>query len=342
MFASAGSADAGVAARAAAAPRHSFTDRVAALGRPLTRRQGLLVIAGALAVAAVSLALPSTPTYDPWSWIAWGREIGHLALDTHSGPSWKPLPVVFTTVFGFFGSAAPDLWLMVARTGGLLALAMVFRLAVRLTDRRTALLAGLFAAFALLTSLEFVRGAAMGNSEGILVALVLLAIERHLDAHRRHTFVLLFLAALLRPEIWPFLFLYGLWLVREERAAWKLVLGLFALLPLFWLGPEYWGSGQLFRAASRAANPNANSPAFAAHPAIAVLDNLRPVLFTPAKVGAVFAFGLGLVTAARQRRMNVWLWLSLAAAIWIAMVAGLTQFAHFSGNQRYLMVATAV
>jgi hypothetical protein len=40
--------------------------------------------------------------------------------------------------------------------------------------------------------------------------------------------------------------------------------------------------------------------------------------------------------------MNVWLWLSLAAAIWIAMVAGLTQFAHFSGNQRYLMVATAV
>jgi len=46
----------------------------------------------------------------------WGREIGQLDLVTTGGPSWKPLPVVFTTVFSFFGSdLAPYLWLWLAR-----------------------------------------------------------------------------------------------------------------------------------------------------------------------------------------------------------------------------------
>ena len=38
------------------------------------------------------------------------------------GPSWKPLPFVFTTVWGLFGSAAPTLWVITARAGGLLGL----------------------------------------------------------------------------------------------------------------------------------------------------------------------------------------------------------------------------
>lgn len=319
----------------------AFSERVAALARPATRRDVAFVLVGVLVVAALTLALPSTPTYDPWSWIVWGREIVHGSLDTHSGPSWKPLPVLFTTVFGLAGDAAPDLWLLVARAGGLLALVMVFRLAVRLTDRRGALVAGLFAVFALTTSTEFVRGCALGNSEGLLVAFVLFAIERHVDGHPRQSFALLYGAALLRPETWPFLGLYGLWLLRRDRTTWKLVVGLGLLLPVLWFGPELWGSGDLFRAGSRASNPNPNSPAFAKHPALQVLENARPVLFTPAKIGAILALLLGLVTAARTRRMNVWLWIALAAAVWTALVAGMTQ-AGFSGNQRYLQVATAV
>ena len=51
------------------------------------------VIAGCLALAALSLLLPSEPSYDPWAWIVWGREIAFLELDTTGGPSWKPLPV---------------------------------------------------------------------------------------------------------------------------------------------------------------------------------------------------------------------------------------------------------
>ena len=61
--------------------------------------------------------LPATLAYDPWAWLVWGREIGHLDLDTTGGPSWKPLPVVITTPLAVLGDLAPTLWLVVARTG---------------------------------------------------------------------------------------------------------------------------------------------------------------------------------------------------------------------------------
>ena len=63
----------------------------------------LPVLIGCLAVAALSLVFPSTPTYDPWAWIMCGREILQLDLVTTGGPSWKPLPVLFTTPFAIFG-----------------------------------------------------------------------------------------------------------------------------------------------------------------------------------------------------------------------------------------------
>jgi hypothetical protein len=88
---------------------------------------------GALTIAALSLLLPSTPSYDPWAWLVWGREILHGSLHTPGGPTWKPLPVVFTTVFALFGSAQPNLWLVVARAGAVLAALMTFKLAARLT-----------------------------------------------------------------------------------------------------------------------------------------------------------------------------------------------------------------
>src|SRR5215208_476159 len=83
------------------------------------------IIAGCLAVAALSLLLPSTPTYDPWAWVLWGREIVHVDLVTEGGPSWKPFPILFTAPFSLFGQdIAPYLWLWVARAGGLFACVM--------------------------------------------------------------------------------------------------------------------------------------------------------------------------------------------------------------------------
>ena len=95
------------------------------------------IIAGCLAVASVTLLLPSTPTYDPWAWILWGREILHLDLVTEGGPSWKPFPIVFTTPFAVFGqNIAPYLWIWLARAGGLFGCVMAYRTAHRLIGGR--------------------------------------------------------------------------------------------------------------------------------------------------------------------------------------------------------------
>ena len=81
----------------------------------------------ALVIAALSLLIPSTPSYDPWAWLVWGKEIIHLDLHTTGGPTWKPLPMLFTTVFAVFGRAQPDLWLVVGRAGAIAAVVMVFK-----------------------------------------------------------------------------------------------------------------------------------------------------------------------------------------------------------------------
>jgi hypothetical protein len=300
------------------------------------------VLIGCLVLAALSLLFPTTPTYDPWAWIMWGREIAQLDLVTEGGPSWKPLPVLFTTPFSLLGAdVAPYLWVWIARAGGLLALAMSFRLARRLTGGGIAgIVAGAFATVFLATTYEYVRDAALGNSEALLAGLGLWAFERHLDGRRDHALYLGFAAALLRPEVWPFLGLYGLWLwFREPRL--RLRMGvLAALIPVLWFGPELWGSGNALRASDRANNPNPGSAAFAAHPGLEVIER-----FHHRTVVALEAAGaLGLLVAAvawfRRRRQGAALFLGGLGVGWLALVSAMTE-GGYAGNQRYLIVTTA-
>ena len=293
-----------------------------------------LLLLGCLVLAALTLLLPSNPTYDPWAWIIWGREIAHLDLVTTSGPSWKPLPVLFTTVFSFAGDdPAPDLWLVIARTGGFLAVAMAYRLGARLGGWP----AGLIAAAGLLFADGYVRSFWRGNSEGILVALCLWAVERHLDGRRADAFLLGLGAALLRPEVWPFFGLYGLWLAWvEPRRRW-LVLGGFAVNGVLWFAPEYWGSGDWLRAANRAHQPNPDSPAFADRPFLEVFRLSSGILAPPVLLGAL----LSLIKPLRARRWDVRCSL-FAAAAFLMIVVGLMTEAGFAGNLRYVALPAAL
>jgi hypothetical protein len=292
-------------------------------------RSGARMLVGAcVALAALSLLLPSAPTYDPWSWIIWGREIAHLDLNTVEGPSWKPLPVMFTTVFSLFGSAAPDLWLVVARAGALAAIVLLFRVARRLGG---GIVGGVAAAAALAIAPWWIRNAALGNSEGLIVAFVLGAIDRHLAGDRRAAFLLMAGAALLRPEAWPFLGLYGLWLLWSRGLPWRLVVGTGAGVLALWLLPELWGSGDLLRAAHRAKDVNPGAPTFADNPAAEVLNRAGQMLTAPLLAG--LAAGAVMLAARRDRALAL---LAGGAIAWLALVAYMTQDG-FSGNQRYLI-----
>ena len=295
------------------------------------------VLVGCVVLAAVSLLLPGRPTYDPLAWLIWGREIAHGTLSTAGGPSWKPLPVVFTTPFSLAGdAAAPDLWLIVARAGGLLGVVMGYRLGARLAGP----VAGIIAALGIFCSEGFVFHAWRGNSEGLLVGLSLWAVERHLDGRRASAFVLGFAAALLRPEVWPFWGLYGVWLfVREPRRR-VLVAACFAAVPLAWLGPEYLGSGDFLRAANRALEPNLDSPAYASFPALEVLRQSLALLPAVIAAGAIAAFAAA-VRRRRDEHDHVVLVLAAMAGALLLAVAVMTQIG-FSGNLRYVLLPIAL
>ncbi len=338
--------------------RTELQSRIRAV-RPAARGTAALysaLAAGAIAFAALSLLLPSTPSYDPWAWLIWGREIVHVSLHTVGGPSWKPLPVLFTTVFAAFGRAAPDLWLVLARAGALMAAASAFLVAFRLTRRVTrgspafALLAGAIATASLINSRGFISDNALGYSEGLAVALVLIAVERHLDGARRQAFVVGFFAALDRPEVWLVWVPYGAFLFWKDAGARKLVPALFALIPALWFLPELWGSGHLLRGVTRAQHPRANSPAFSNCPFCTEFGQhgWRTVwsrVKLPALAAAVAA-GVGLVwgqgAPRSERRAMVALLALVAAGFGSWIVIALETQAGFSGNDRYLALGAAL
>jgi len=288
-------------------------------------------------LAAASLLLPSTPTYDPWAWIIWGREVLALDLSTVGGPSWKPLPVLFTTAFAPAGDAAPALWLVVARAGGLLSLLLAFLLARRLAGP----IAGVVALFALVLSLDFGRTVWLGNSEGLLVAALLGAVLLALDDRHREGFGATAAAALLRPEVWPFAAIYGLWLLWRRPELRRLTVAAGAVVVALWLLPELWGSGSLLRAAERAQEPNLDSPAFAADPALAVLRRAEPVLAEPFRLAALAGVAAALGTWLRRRGERPTLAIAAGAVAWLGLVAWMTE-RGFSGNPRYLIAPAAL
>jgi hypothetical protein len=353
-----------------AAPRRFPAE---SLTRQLTGARLYLWLAGAaLVIGALSLLIPSTPSYDPWAWLVWGREIVHLKLHTTGGPSWKPLPVVFTTLFAPFGKAAPDLWLVVARAGAVMAAAMVFRLSWRLTRQigdtlvehgpsgravlaGSALLAGVIAAVSLIFSGGYISDNALGYSEGLLTAVVLISFDLHLDGKYRAAFAVSFAAALDRPEVWLFWGPYGLWLFWRDPGARKLVIGLFALIPVLWFLPEYWGSGHFLRGVNRAQHPRSNSPAFATCPFCSELvDHAWPTVLLRVSIAAApagGAAGFSLVRGRRAgaRRRETRRERALAAVVvsgvlglaWWVVIGIMTQ-AGFSGNNRYLVLGAAL
>lgn len=301
------------------------------------------VVLGCFVLAALSLLLPARSLhFDSWAWVLWGRQIPLLELDTLGGPSWKPFPIFFTTIFAPFSKIDDGipgmLWLIVARAGGFLSIAMAYRLAARLAgpERWVAVLAGLAAALVLIVTPRWGLLIAQGYTEPLAAGLLLWGIERHLDGHRDHAFVLGLLVALNRPEFWPFLGAYAVYLWLKEPRLRALVAGGLVLLPAAWLIPEWIGSGDPFSAGKQARSEPGWSLSRADTPWLAALLRSSGLMLHPLKLCALFGLGWGIYK--RDWRIVA---LGASVAFWLVLVAIMTE-GGFSGNPRYFLLAVGV
>ena len=287
-----------------------------------------------LALAAASLVLPSAPTYDPWAWLVFGREIvvPGPGFSTIASTGWKPLAVLFTAPLALTGSAAPSLWLVVVRFAGLAALALAFRLGARAGGA----IAGAVASVALLATTDWLRYMSAGNVEPLVVALMLGAIELHLGGRRDAAFLLGALAGLARPEVWPLVGAYALYVAVIDRRWWPLALGVPGMFAL-WIVPDWLGSGDLlhtFHLARISAEPV--SLQGTGDPALELLRGTGPIAPAPVWIGALCGLAFGWRT--RDRTVGA---LAFVAAAW----AGFTVVATALGYPavpRYLVVPVAI
>jgi hypothetical protein len=258
----------------------------------------------------------------------------HLDLETSAGPAWKPLPVAISSVLAVVGAAAPTGWLLVARFAALGAVALGFALARRLAGG--SIPAGLAAASGVLLCTGFVPHAAVGNSEGMGVALALAAVACALDGRARMALLVGFALALLRPESWPVLALYAVALGRRGAHR-RLILALGLSLPVLWFVPDLLASGDLLRSFGRAQVPNPGAPALAERPALASISRATAVPLPPLLLGAL-ALGVRAVRAPADRPALV---PGAAGTAWIAIVAAMSE-AGFSGEERYALPGAAL
>jgi hypothetical protein len=308
-----------------------------------------IAVATAIALAAVSLALPYFPVYDPWAWLVWGRELAHGGLETASGPSWKPLPVLIDAPLSLLGGAAPKAWLLVARAGWLCAPLLAGLLTARLAGEEAGRWrwagAALAAGSVALTADSFtppLRQFTGGLSEPLLVALVLGAIWAALDERRELALGLGTAAALLRPEVWPFLALYGL-SVRGHHPRLRLAtIAVAVLIPLAWFVPDIIGAGTPLQGGE-----TARAGGIEPLDGLAVLGRALAAPLAACWIGVILLVGQGAFVNQRFAKApdagpdRILAILLAGALAWILLVAAMA-IAGFAGLPRFLAPATAI
>jgi hypothetical protein len=303
------------------------------------RKPGVLP-AAAIAVVAVAIAwvllTRTRPTYDAFGWLVWGREVLHWNLNTDGAPSWKPLTFLFTFPYALFG-ANPQMWLWII-TSSTAALAGAL-LAGRLAFRLTGPVVGPGRAWAPYAAAVFAAGAALGingyaelvliaNSDPMIMALCLGAVECHLAGERRYAFALLVLASLGRPEAWVFAGLYALWIWREQREQRLLAVAGVALIPVAWFIVPALTSHSWFSPGDLAlGSPNV----IHGTKLTGVLDRLGGLYPLPVKIAIGCALAIAVV-----RRERVWLALAAAAGLWVAIEIAFA-YHGWSAVPRYLL-----
>jgi hypothetical protein len=309
-------------------------------------------VAVCIAAAVISwAALPTVPSYDPFSWLVWGREVvdPHLPFFVGGGPSWKPLPFCFTVIYALFGGAAPALWVLTARVGALLGWVAAWRLGIRLRPGAWGWVAGAIAVGGLLTTQDYGYYFMRGASEPGLVACTLWAADRLLARRWGAAFWLMLVGSLIRPEWWPYTILLAGWLAIRGGPGWRsargraLLLGALLLIPLGWFGPPWLGGNDPLLAARNASLYNGH---LGRDPLRAILgraadDQIWPLL----AAASGFVAGV-LAREVRRGRMSERGWtvaaLAAFACVWWLEVIVMTIGLGYPGLERFFLPAAAV
>ncbi len=294
---------------------------------------GVVVALAALWVSGTGMR----PGYDAFGWLDWGRQALHLDLDTNGAPSWKPLTFLFTALYAPAGQGVQmRLWMLTAAAGALAGAVFAARVAYRLAGARRAWagwVAGAFGAVGVLGIAGYARLVLVADSDPLIVALCLAAVDAHLAGRRRLAFWMLALAAFGRPEAAVLLCLYAVWLWRaapSHRAAW--LLGV-ALVPAAWFVVPALTSHSWFVAGDLAlGSPNV----IHGSKLIGVIERFRGLFELPMQLAVLCAIVLAVL-----RRDRVWLALIAAAGLWVAVEIALA-YHGYSAVPRYLIEPAAI
>lgn len=291
------------------------------------------------------LSAGTRPSFDAYGWLVWGHQTLTATLNTNAAPSWKPLPYVFTVPYALAGHYELWLWMLTCITislGGALAAG---RIAYRLTVSGHAILpgsdplwlrrgagavAGAVAAVALLLIADWWHYMLSAQSDTMIVALCLGAVDCHLSSHPRWAFVLGVLASLGRPEVWPFLALYSVWGWRAiPSMRWLICLGIVAIV-LLWFGVPALTSRTPFQAAS---NAFGSGRRLRSNQVLGTIQRFLDLEPAPLEVAALVS-----VCWAILRRDRAVVMLAAAAVLWVLIEVAFSVHG-WPGLERYMFAA---
>jgi hypothetical protein len=294
---------------------------------------GLLVLA-----TVIVLWAGTRPGYDPYGWLVWGKLLVRWKLDTNGAPSWKPLPFLFTVPYAVVGHYALWLWMITSVAVSLSGVVFAYRIAFRLTNaaperRYAAYAAGAAAGLALLGIRDYSHFILSAQSDTMIVALCLAAIDCQLSERPRWAFWMWLLAALGRPEVWPFLALYTVWAWRTMPPLRRMMGWGLLLLPVFWFGIPALTAKSAFIAGSNALH----SPReLHSNKVFGTIDRFFKLHEAPIWIAA-----LGTTLIAAYRRERFILLLAGGAVAWVVVEIAFALHG-WPAVPRYLFAAVAV
>ena len=296
---------------------------------------GVALIGASVAFVVVTRIRPE---FDTYGWLVWGRQAAHLALNTNSAPSWKPLTFLFTLPYALAGGGSLWLWMVTAVAAAFAGILLAGRIAYRLTGRYTERLyariaAAAFAGFGVLALGDYWHYILISASDPMVVALFLAAIDCHLSRRSKLAWLALVLASLGRPEVWPAATVYALCMWRGVPSMRLPIAAGVVVVPALWLGIAALTSPSWSIAADIATESTAGLPR---HGPVGVLQGFWHLYDLPMNVGVVLAL---VVAVARRDRTS--LLLAGAALSWVLAEIGFALHG-WTGAARYMFEPAAV